>query len=99
MDAKQSEHKSIISQRVQCFHCGSENRLQRHHMLKGVAYRWKAEEDGLWVYLCADCHSYLHGKNGHELDQQYKQTAERAWLKHYRKKIPDFIRRYGKNYL
>lgn len=93
------EHKSIINNTPQCYHCGREANLQRHHCIKGVAHRWKAEQDGLWIYLCVDCHTYLHGKNGHFLDQQYKEIAERAWLKHYRKGIKDWISRYGKNYL
>lgn len=99
MDAIPKHHKSIIDNTPQCYHCGSEVNLQRHHMLKGVAYRWKAEEDGLWCYLCNDCHTFLHGKDGHQLDQQYKEIAERAWLNHYGKTIADFRSRYGKNYL
>ena len=88
-----------MSNTPQCYHRGSEVDLQRHHMMKGVAYRWKAEEDGLWIYLCSDCHTYLHGKNGHQLDVQYKEIAERAWLKHYGKQKKDWIARYGKNWL
>lgn len=93
------EHKSIIDNYPRCHHCGSEVNLQRHHMMKGLAYRYKAEEDGLWCYLCAYCHTFLHGKDGHELDLQYKQEAERAWLKHYKKSVKDWIRRYGKNFI
>ena len=99
MDSIPRTHKSIISNDPKCYHCGSEANLQRHHMIKGVAHRWKAEEDGLWIYLCADCHTHLHGKDGHQLDLQYKQIAERAWLKHYRKSIKDWISRYSKNFL
>lgn len=93
------EHKSIISNEPRCYHCGTEENLQRHHMLKGLAYRYKAEEDGLWCYLCNDCHTFLHGKDGHQLDVQYKQIAERAWLRHYRKSVRDWIQRYGKNWI
>lgn len=99
MEVIQKKHKSIIDNSLQCYHCGKEYDLQRHHICKGLAYRWKAEEDGLWCYLCIDCHTFLHGKDGHELDVQYKQIAERTWLKHYRKTVKDWIRRYGKNYL
>lgn len=99
MESIPRAHKSVIDKRMVCHHCGSEVDLQSHHMLKGVAYRWKAEQDGLFVMLCASCHAFLHGKDGHALDLQYKQEAERAWLEHYHKTIPDFIARYGKNYL
>lgn len=99
MDSIPRSHKSIIDNTPMCYHCGSEVNLQRHHMIKGVAYRWKAEEDGLWIFLCVDCHTYLHGKHGHELDLLYKKEAERAWLKHYGKEVKDWRARYGKNYL
>lgn len=99
MDSIPRTHKSIIDNTPRCYHCGREDSLQRHHCLKGIAYRWKAEEDGLWVYLCADCHTFLHGKDGHQLDLQYKQIAERTWLKHYRKSMKDWISRYGKNFI
>ena len=98
-DAIPKAHKSIIDKRMQCFHCGKESDLQCHHIMKGLAYRWKAEEDGLFVMLCSDCHRYLHGKDGHLLDLQYKEIAERAWLKHYNKQIKDWIARYGKNFI
>lgn len=99
MDSIPRNHKSIISNEPKCYHCGSEYDLQRHHVYMGVAYRWKAERDGLWINLCADCHRYIHSKDGHNLSVQYKQIAERAWLKHYNKTIADFRHEYGKNWL
>lgn len=99
MESIPKAHKSIISNEPRCFHCGKEYDLERHHIFMGVAYRWKAESDGLWIYLCADCHRFLHGKSGHNLNVQYKEIGERAWLEHYKKRIPDFVQRYGKNWL
>lgn len=99
MGAEQRAHKSIINEKAACYHCGNERNLQKHHVMKGIANRWKAEEDGLFVMLCADCHTYLHSSNGHALDLQYKQIAERAWMRHYNKGVKDWIGRYGKNYL
>lgn len=92
---------SIIATRKCCFFCGKQRNLERHHALKS-ANRKLAEQDGLWVWLCADCHrgtNGVHGKNGHGKDEALKAAAEYAWLTYYQKEIPDFIKRYGKNYL
>ena len=94
--------ESIIKQSKSCFFCGSERALERHHILKGSANRKLAEEDGLWVWLCPECHrgtNGVHGKNGHEKDVTLKLTAEYAWLKYYNLSETDFRLRYGKNYL
>ena len=86
----------------QCYFCWERNNLHKHHVLKGIRNRSKAEEDGLWVWLCYEHHegtNGVHGKNGHQLDLKLIQTAELDWLSYYDKTIDDFIQRYGKNYL
>lgn len=94
--------QSIIKESKSCFFCGSERDLERHHCLKGTANRKLAEKDGLWVWLCPDCHRGtwgVHGYKGHELDVTLKKAAEYAWLKQNGKTVEDFISRYGKSYL
>jgi hypothetical protein len=76
--------------------------LHKHHIFKGIRNRNKSEEDGLWVYLCFLHHegtNGVHGKNGKELDERLKRTAEKIWLETNQKKEEDFIKRYGRNYL
>ena len=93
---------SIIKHGRSCFFCGSEVNLERHHCLHGTANRRRAEEDGLWTYLCPECHrgtDGVHGKNGHDKDLTLKKAAEYQWMKLYGKTKEDFIKRYGKNYL
>lgn len=99
---------SIISNVKECYFCGSQYGLERHHCIKGNANRRLAEEDGLWINLCRFHHSKLHGKDGHEMDMALKKLAEWAWLeqRHYiHRGIPTdegieaWIKRYGKNYL
>lgn len=93
---------SIIKSAKTCFFCGSERNLERHHAMHGTANRRLAEQDGLWIWCCPECHRGdwgVHGKNGHGKDMTLKMTAEYAWMKHYGKTEEDFIRRYGKSYL
>lgn len=93
---------SIIKHGKFCFFCGSERDLERHHCMHGTANRRLAEEDGLWVWLCPECHrgtNGVHGKNGHGKDITLKKAAEYMWLRCYEKTETDWIRRYGKNYL
>lgn len=70
--------------------------------MHGTANRKIAERDGLWVWVCPDCHrgTYgVHGKEGRGKDLALKMAAEYAWLKRYGKTEQDWIQRYGKNYL
>lgn len=93
---------SIISDIKRCYVCGARLYLHQHHVLYGVKNRKKADEDGLFVYLCYQHHegtNGVHGKNGKELDLKLKKIAEKKWLQHYNKSVEDFIARYGRNYL
>lgn len=93
---------SIIKHGKSCFFCGSEQNLERHHAVFGVANRKLAQEDGLWTWVCPECHrgtNGVHGKNGHGKDLTLKMAAEYAWMKCYGKTEAEWIQRYGKNYL
>ena len=90
--------KSIICQLEQCYQCGTTQGLQVHHCIHGTANRTLADEDGLTVYLWWRCHGRLHDGDK-RLDNKLERLAERRYLEHYGKTIPDFIARYGKNYL
>lgn len=70
--------------------------------MHGTANRRLAEEDGLWVWCCHECHrgTYgVHGKDGHGKDMTLKMAAQYAWMTRYGKTEDDFRERYGKNYL
>lgn len=93
--------QSIVKQSDSCFFCGAVG-TERHHCLHGTANRKLAEEDGLWVWLCAECHrgtNGVHGKNGQEKDETLKRAAEYAWITKNGKTVEDWIKRYGKNWL
>lgn len=93
--------KSIISIEKRCYRCGTKSNLHLHHILFG-RNRKKADEDGLTIYLCYYCHegtNGVHGLNGHKLDMELKQMAQKRWMDFYNRDSEDFIKRYGKNYL
>lgn len=91
--------KSIMQTERECYICHTTMDLEKHHCLHGTANRKKAEQDGLWVYLCRRHHTgsneavHLNRKN----DLWLIRKAQDAW----EKKNGDteaFIRRYGRNY-
>lgn len=93
--------KSIIQKNKECYICHSKNNLHLHHIIFGKN-RNKSDKDGLTTYLCYYHHegtNGVHGKNGHELDKELKQLAQKVWMDYYDKSVDDFIQRYGKNYL
>ena len=81
-----------------CFLCGLQNiYTEVHHCIHGTANRKLADEDGLTVHLCMNCHRKLHDKG---FGNRYLQEiAEEAWLKRNNKTIEDWIARYHKNFL
>lgn len=89
-----------------CYRCGVHGSTQRHHIMYGVANRRLAEEDGLWVYLCLDCHNippdgvHFNPKNDLWLkrvgQQAYEQKLSQNGVEDVR---GAFIKRYGKSYL
>ena len=88
-----------------CFLCGrngSLDRLEKHHIFGGRAYRSKSERYGLYVWLCGDrCHR-LGEKAAHncrETDLTLKRWGQRKAMKEQGWDIPRFIREFGKNYL
>ena len=83
-----------------CFFCPSTN-TERHHCLHGTANRRKCDEDGLFVPLCHLHHRGtfgVHGRDGHEKDEELKRWAQRKYEKEIGTR-DDFLSRYGRNYL
>lgn len=88
--------KSIISNAKSCYLCGKTFNLEKHHCIFGTANRKKADQDGLWVNLCHDCHQAIHNQDIWE-KKALQEIAQEKWeLKNTREA---FIKRYGKSYL
>ena len=91
-----STRKSIIPQGEGCYLCHIWNATDRHHVIHGTAGRKKAEEDGLTVMLCHECHMSLHDQGIG--DRLLQQVGQLCWEEHYGTR-EDFIARYGKSYI
>lgn len=102
MDEKKIK-TSIICPKVSCYLCGTTENLELHHALHGNGRRKLADEDKLFLALCAYHHRRLHDFG--EYDQELKALAERSYIK---KKISEgytegqargmFLNRYGKHF-
>lgn len=91
------------SDNEKCYMCKrfiTKGTRHKHHALHGTANRRLADEDGLFVYLCYDCHegtAGAHGKNGAAVDSYLKMQGQLAWEHQYA--VNAFRARYGKNFL
>ena len=89
--------------------CGRYGPTEKHHIFGGVANRKLSEQDGLWVYLCPDCHN--RPPNGVHFNPNNMKRLHVAGQSRWEmvKIIQDgmtdeevrsaFMERYGKNYL
>ena len=89
--------KSIINNNRRCYICGSQINLEKHHCVFGTANRKKADQDGLWVYLCHNCHFDVHNTNP-LMKNLLQQKAQQKWQEYYGD-TDAFIDRYGRSYL
>jgi len=90
--------KSIIQTDKQCFLCGRETCLERHHVFAGTANRRISEREGFWLWLCHDCHTGAKGAQYEkETNLLLKREAQMAYeATHTREEWMKLIR---KNYL
>lgn len=91
--------KSIIAwdEAGTCYICGKRCRTVVHHMLHGRPYRHLADQYGLVCHLCPQCHSELHGKDGHPIDLKLQQMAQRAFEQRYGHE--KFMEVFGKSWI
>lgn len=88
--------KSIIpgDEKGVCFVCGLSRPTEVHHMLHGCR-RKKADQYGLTVNLCRECHAAVHDRN--RADRALEQHAQRVFEKAYSHEM--WMQEFGKNYL
>ena len=90
--------KSILQEEESCYFCGKQTGLERHHVWAGHANRPISEREGLWVYLCHDCHT---GNEGAQYDKeknlQLKRDGQRAFERTHTR--AEWMKLIGKNYL
>ena len=78
-----------------CYRCGKNRNAgrEKHHVF-GAANRKLSDADGLWVYLCGDCHRLVH-KDPVLMGQLHYEGRE-AYLAHHT--LEEFMKRYGRFY-
>lgn len=87
----------VTTEYNKCFVCGSEQNLEVHHCIGGVANRKLSDKYGLTVPLCSYCHRGIHGvHNNYKLDLHIKQYAQMMFEKEY--SFERFMEVFKKNY-
>lgn len=93
-----TRHSSVLQDKKECYITHHTHNLQVHHCLNGRAQRKKCDEDGLWVYLTAEIHNYIHNTlEGRDVLIYLKQVAQRKYEETHSRE--EFIKRYGKSYI
>lgn len=88
--------KSIITDVTEyCLMCAKPTN-DTHHLCFGRSERRLADEDGLTIPLCRECHSMIH--NDARLGHFSKILGQIAWEGKYGSR-EDFIKRYGKSWV
>lgn len=104
MPRKTNYVPSKIQTKCECYICHADyrNGLDHHHCLTS-SRRTKANDDGLWVWLCRRCHSNLHDHGVYE--KELKKIAQDTFIREQMKLgYPEdaareiYFERYGKFY-
>ena len=89
---------SILQKKKECYVCGRQVDLERHHIISGVANRRLSDKLGIWIYLCHSCHTGDGGAQYEkELNLRLKKEAQEAFeIEHSHEEWMEIFR---KNYL
>lgn len=81
-----------------CYICERYRPLEKHHIM-GASNRGYADRDGLFVFLCAECHREGEFAAHRDFDtaQYLKKIAQKAYEETHTHE--QWMRRYGRNYL
>ena len=90
--------KTVIQDTKVCYLCGTTLNLEDHHCLNG-SDRKKCEEDGLKVWLCANCNRIAPYSAHRSIETRIrlKRVAQAKYLETHTQ--AEWFRRYYKNYL
>ena len=83
----------------QCFICGAETGLEKHHIFAGHANRRISEREGFWVTLCSTCHRdpKTGAQYNTELSEYLKAQAQMAYEETHTRE--EWMKLMRKNYL
>lgn len=70
---------------------------QTHHVFGGPK-RHLADEDGLTIRVCHECHREIHeGRDSKHLQRMLHEVGQEAYMQTH--SLEDWMKRYGRNYL
>ena len=87
---------TIIQDERVCYRCGKTENLHKHHALAG-SYRGNAERLGLKIYLCPECHRFVHDHE--DIMKEYRKMAQLKAMEFYGWSVDDFIRKVGRSFI
>lgn len=89
---------SIIQTNKECWFCGTQRELQKHHCVFGVPGRKNSEKYGLTVWLCREHHTGNSGVHqNRELDLELKRVAQKKFEEEHSRN--EWMAVFGRNYL
>lgn len=84
-----------------CIFCGKP-KTEEHHLVFGRGMRQTAEEDGVKIPVCSNCHTMAGGTsqlhNNPIAEKLSKMLGQAVWEKEYGSR-EEFRKRYGRSYL
>lgn len=89
---------SIMSNKRECYLCGTSNDLHKHHIFYGTGKRSLSEKYGCWVFLCARHHNM--SDEGVHFNKAFDNELKRQAQERFEITYPDinFLKTFGKNY-
>ena len=90
---------SIMQTEKRCYCTGSVVRLVKHHVIPGTANRKKADKYGLWVWLNADFHNWIHSSAPGASDKlkELRKAGQKAFEETHSRE--EWMRIFHRNYL
>ena len=92
----------MIGDKNCCIICGTTLNLEEHHCLSG-SYRQIADDLGMTVMICSNCHTQNPDSVHREPTAKTKRLLQKLgqiWaMEHYGWTVEQFIERVGKNFL
>lgn len=91
--------KSILQTNKECFFCKTTSGLNRHHVYFGTANRNISEQNGFWVYLCAEHHNMSDNSVHFNKDmcEELQKDCQRVYCEEHT--IKEFRKLIGRNFL
>ena len=89
---------SILQRNKECYICGGDWNLHKHHIFYGTCLRKISDQKGCWVWLCAEHHN-MSDNSVHfnrAMDLELKAECQRAYEETHSHE--EYMATFGRNY-